>query len=101
MSIPAQGRQDLARWRASVPVDFFSCDVNLQHVLQMYSPNYASYESALRAFGLAEAEWELARGLSIPKRDVLQFFMQRHLSSSSPLDDPDYAERLQRIVKTL
>ncbi len=56
MSIALHGRQDLARWRASVPDDFFSCDVNLQHVLQMYSRDYASDEPALRAFGQAVAQ---------------------------------------------
>lgn len=56
MSVPVQGRQDLARWRDSMPADFFSCDANLQYVLQMYSPDYATYEPALRAFGQAVAQ---------------------------------------------
>ncbi len=55
MSDIAQGRQDLARWRASVPPDFFTCDANLQRVLRMYDPGLVRYEAELAAFGHAVA----------------------------------------------
>jgi hypothetical protein len=55
MSTITQGRQDLARWRASVPDNFFTCDANLQRVLPLYDPGYASYAAELAAFGRAVA----------------------------------------------
>lgn len=55
MSTITQGRADLARWRASVPDNFFSCDANLLRVLPLYDPSYASYEAELAAFGHAVA----------------------------------------------
>ncbi|HSN76959.1 MAG TPA: acyl-CoA dehydrogenase family protein [Anaerolineae bacterium] len=55
MSAITQGRQDLARWRASVPDNFFTCDANLRRVLPLYDPGYASYEAELAAFGHAVA----------------------------------------------
>ncbi|MFZ2362238.1 MAG: acyl-CoA dehydrogenase family protein [Anaerolineae bacterium] len=55
MSTITQGRADLARWRASVPNNFFSCDANLLRVLPLYDPSYASYEAELAAFGRAVA----------------------------------------------
>ena len=42
MSAIIQGRQDLARWRESVPANFFTCDANLQRVLPLYDSGYAS-----------------------------------------------------------
>jgi hypothetical protein len=50
-----QGRQDLARWRANVPDNFFTCDANLRRVLSLYDPNLAAYEAELAAFGHAVA----------------------------------------------
>ncbi|MCS6845365.1 MAG: acyl-CoA dehydrogenase family protein [Caldilineales bacterium] len=55
MSAIAQGRQDLARWRASAPDNFFTCDANLRRVLPLYDPNYRCYEAELVAFGHAVA----------------------------------------------
>jgi acyl-CoA dehydrogenase len=55
MSAITQGRQDLARWRESVPDNFFTCDANLQRVLPLYDPGYASYAAELAAFGHAVA----------------------------------------------
>lgn len=55
MSAITQGRTDLARWRASVPDNFFTCDANLQRVLPLYDPGYATYEAELAAFGRAVA----------------------------------------------
>lgn len=55
MSAITQGRQDLARWRASVPDNFFTCDANLQRVLPLYDSSYASYAAELAAFGHAVA----------------------------------------------
>lgn len=51
MSAISQGREDLARWRASVPDNFFTCDDNLQRVLRMLDPQYEQYRPALEAFG--------------------------------------------------
>jgi hypothetical protein len=56
MSAITQGRQDLARWRASVPDNFFTCDANLQRVLPLYDPGYAGYAAELAAFGHAVAK---------------------------------------------
>ncbi len=55
MSAITQGRQDLARWRASVPDNFFTCDANLRRVLPLYDAGYANYEAELAAFGRAVA----------------------------------------------
>jgi acyl-CoA dehydrogenase len=55
MSAIAQGREDLARWRASTPDNFFTCDANLRRVLPLYDPGYAGYEAELAAFGRAVA----------------------------------------------
>lgn len=55
MSAITQGRQDLARWRASVPDNFFTCDANLQRVLPLYDPGSAGYQAELAAFGHAVA----------------------------------------------
>ena len=55
MSAITQGRQDLARWRASVPDNFFTCDANLRRVLPLYDPGCAGYEAELAAFGHAVA----------------------------------------------
>lgn len=55
MSAITQGRQDLARWRDSVPDNFFTCDANLRRVLPLYDPGYAGYEAELAAFGHAVA----------------------------------------------
>lgn len=55
MSAIAQGREDLARWRAGVPDNFFTCDANLRRVLPLYDPGCASYEAELAAFGHAVA----------------------------------------------
>jgi hypothetical protein len=55
MSAITQGRQDLARWRASVPDNFFTCDANLRRVLPLYDPGCAGYEAELAAFGRAVA----------------------------------------------
>jgi acyl-CoA dehydrogenase len=47
---------------------------------------------------LAEAEWELARGLDSDKADVIAFYLNRHLKPGyDPLDDDDYQGRLARI----
>ncbi|MGQ9491215.1 MAG: hypothetical protein ACUVR4_09670 [Anaerolineae bacterium] len=51
MSRIVQGRQDLARWRAEFPDNFFACDINLQHVLRMYDPECDRYMPALHDFG--------------------------------------------------
>ncbi len=55
MSAITQGRQDLARWRASVPDNFFTCDANLRRVLPLYDPGCDSYQAELAAFGHAVA----------------------------------------------
>lgn len=55
MSAITQGRADLARWRASVPDNFFTCDANLRRVLPLYDPGFAGYEAELAAFGQAVA----------------------------------------------
>jgi len=55
MSAITHGRQDLARWRASAPDDFFTCDANLQRVLPLYDPSCDSYAAELAAFGRAVA----------------------------------------------
>lgn len=51
MSRITQGRQDLARWRAEFPDNFFTCDPNLQRVLRMYDPAYERYAPVLHDFG--------------------------------------------------
>ncbi len=55
MSAITQGRADLARWRATVPSNFFTCDANLQAVLPLYDPGYPGYAAELAAFGRAVA----------------------------------------------
>ncbi len=55
MSAITQGRTDLARWRASVPDNFYICDANLRRVLPLYDPGCAGYEAELAAFGHAVA----------------------------------------------
>lgn len=55
MSAITQGREDLARWRACAPDNFFTCDGNLQRVLTLYDPGYSGYASELAAFGQAVA----------------------------------------------
>lgn len=55
MSAITQGRQDLARWRASVPDNFYTADANLRRVLPLYDPGYEGYEAELAAFGHAVA----------------------------------------------
>lgn len=55
MSAITQGRQDLARWRASVPDNFYTCDANLRRVLPLYDPGVAGYQAELAAFGHAAA----------------------------------------------
>ena len=51
---------------------------------------------------LTEAEWELSQGLQTDKPDVLQCYLNRHLTPGyDPLDDPDYRPRLERICETL
>jgi acyl-CoA dehydrogenase len=55
MSAITLGRQDLTRWRASVPDNFFTCDANLQRVLPLYDPSYGNYQAELAAFGHAVA----------------------------------------------
>lgn len=55
MSAITQGRQDLARWRASVPDNFYTADANLRRVLPLYDLACAGYEAELAAFGHAVA----------------------------------------------
>jgi len=51
---------------------------------------------------LAEAEWELARGLDSDKVDVIALYFDRHLNPDyDPLDDDAYQDRLARICRRL
>lgn len=51
---------------------------------------------------LAEAEWELARGLDTDKPDVIALYFDRHLNADyDPMDDDVYRERLARICERL
>lgn len=49
------GRQDLARWRSSVPGNFFHADGNLQRILRMYRPDFDRFAPDLAAFGQTAA----------------------------------------------
>jgi acyl-CoA dehydrogenase len=51
---------------------------------------------------LAEAEWELARGLDTDKPDVIALYFDRHLNPGyDPMDDDVYQDRLARICERL
>jgi hypothetical protein len=51
---------------------------------------------------LAEAEWELARGLESDKVDVIALYFNRHLEPNyDPLDDDPYQDRLARVCERL
>ncbi len=53
-SAATRGREQLAAWEASKPINFFSADSNLQHVLRRYlGARYAAFEPRLQHFGAA------------------------------------------------